>query len=136
MPNTIPAVGFITLSPKGQGYKNAEGFFKSSNFETKKITRMVSNENFLKVLGYIPIIGGITAGKLRMDNVRTKFTTNSKTELTNKVWHVVRAFFEILGLGVLYLLPDLFMTAWLARAPNKDKLTIQKNNEENHVLAI
>lgn len=113
--NPPPAFGFQN------SYYNAEEWFKQygNDLKERNISKRngdqktpakecVSDWNWSKVRGYIPLLGigdGIT-------NVifGTRFT---REELPNKYFYIARGVIEIAGLGILLLLVDAVATVYL-----------------------
>ena len=76
-------------------------------FETARINAnpyLYKKNNLLKVLSYFPVISLVT-GSMRFSNTLTSLPSRS-----NKVTHIVRGIFECLGLGSLFLIPDIAIT--------------------------
>ena len=60
--------------------------------------------NVGNILGYIPVIG-ILIGAVRIDTARRE-----NLSMATKVTMIVRGILEIMGLGLLFLIPDLIVS--------------------------
>ncbi|MBS1658121.1 MAG: hypothetical protein JST18_08500 [Bacteroidetes bacterium] len=113
--NPPPAFGFQNTYYNGEAWFRQYGtelkdrnICKKNGNQVKPAKECVSDWNWSKVRGYIPLLGicdGIT-------NVifATRFT---REELPNKYFYIARGIIEIAGLGILLLLVDAVATAYL-----------------------
>lgn len=92
---------------------NAFGYHTHGTSSPLRDAGVFSNEqhiglNLINVAGYIPIIGGFQAGYLRL-HVAKNYQENRITQSFFAI-QVARSIFEFLGLGILFLIPDIIVT--------------------------
>lgn len=94
----IPAVGYELLD--SQNISTYAGY--GHDFMRQKLAKEDAkmDRNICKIFGAIPVLGGILVGIQRI-----KYALNNKLE--NKVAHIFRGILEILGLGILFTIPDI-----------------------------
>lgn len=84
-----------------------------ANVRIIQIKGLYTKSNAAKIFGYVPVLG-ILSGLERIRNAR-------HDNADNKISQIVRGIFECLGLGALFLLPDIGVTIYRAYKPEEKR---------------
>lgn len=93
----------ILTSPPVFGFESEKCYSSLYDLPYGSPETMIRYHNLAKIGGYVPVIGFFT-GALRIE----LFVRKGGVE--NRMFHLIRAIFEILGLGILFLVPDIVVT--------------------------
>lgn len=84
-------------------------FSSLGNTDLQGERKGMMQRNVISIMGYIPIVG-IISGIIRIV-LSAQQMNKEKCDKAYHAVHITRGVFEILGLGSLYLIPDLLVTA-------------------------
>jgi sulfite exporter TauE/SafE len=79
---------------------NITGWHTEASATKERINLNPKRFNFFRVLGYFPV-GGILIGLADIG------TSKDEEKLATRIYGIVRGILEIIGLGIVFLIPDI-----------------------------